>query len=304
MKTQAAVLWEPGQPWQIEELELYSPKHGEVLLQLAASGTCHSDEHVRDGDLPMCRLERLAVHRWPRGRRSRHQGRRRCDQREKGDHVALGFIPACGRCPRARPATSNLCDLGAISCSTGRQISDGTTGIHVRGKGAAPVPDRDVRPYTMVHEAPCIKIPNDIPARQGGAGRLRRHDRLGARRCTPAASRPGETVVVVGCGGVGCGAIQGARLAGAAALVAVDPVVFKRGAGQDLRGDPQPREHRTRRSSRSARSDVGPARRQGLIIVAHRERQHIEPADRLSAKGGTYGPRDRHRGRSHRMDVS
>lgn len=53
MKTQAAVLWEPGQPWQIEELELDPPKHGEVLLQLAASGMCHSDEHVRDGSLPL-----------------------------------------------------------------------------------------------------------------------------------------------------------------------------------------------------------------------------------------------------------
>ncbi|KAF0965179.1 hypothetical protein MLGJGCBP_01567 [Rhodococcus sp. T7] len=51
MKTQAAVLWEPGQPWQIEELELDPPKHGEVLLQLAASGMCHSDEHVRDGSV-------------------------------------------------------------------------------------------------------------------------------------------------------------------------------------------------------------------------------------------------------------
>ena len=72
MKTKAAILWEVGKDWSVEEIELDPPKEGEVLVKLAASGMCHSDEHLVTGDLPFA----AADHRRPRGRRRRGGGRR------------------------------------------------------------------------------------------------------------------------------------------------------------------------------------------------------------------------------------
>ena len=65
MKTQAAVLWQYGQDWEIEELDLDDPREGEVMVRLAASGLCHSDEHVRVGDLPMQALPTIGGMRAP-----------------------------------------------------------------------------------------------------------------------------------------------------------------------------------------------------------------------------------------------
>ena len=82
--------------------------------------------------------------------------------------------------------------------------------------------------HTVVNEASCIKIDARRPARQGVPARLRRGDRAGARPSTPPRSQPGDTVAVVGIGGIGANAIQGAKLAGAKRIVAIDPLENKR----------------------------------------------------------------------------
>jgi NDMA-dependent alcohol dehydrogenase len=152
---------------------------------------------------------------------------------QAGDHVVFGFIPACGRCRWCSTGHQNLCDLGAVLME-GKQISDGTSRHHARGQ--------DLRtmcllgtfsPYTVVNEASAIKIRDDIP--------LDKASLVGCGVTTgwgsavyAADTRAGDTVVIVGIGGVGANAVQGARLAGAKNIVAVDPVEFKREQAQQL----------------------------------------------------------------------
>ena len=146
---------------------------------------------------------------------------------QPGDHVVFGFIPSCGRCPSCSTGHQNLCDLGAFLFA-GRQVTDFTARHHARGQDLGLMCcNGTVGEYTVASEASCIKIENDIPLDKAalvGCGVT-----TGWGSAVYAADvQPGETVVVVGCGGVGMNAVQGAAMAGARHVVAVDPVEFKR----------------------------------------------------------------------------
>jgi S-(hydroxymethyl)glutathione dehydrogenase/alcohol dehydrogenase len=227
VKTKAAILWERNTLWSVEEIELDPPKTSEVLVKLAASGLCHSDEHIVTGDLAGATAEPPCI--------GGHEGAGVVEEvgpgvfsLAPGDHVVFGFVPACGRCPSCASGHSNVCDLGAIT-SSGMQLSDGTSRHHARGQ--------DIRlgigalgtfaHHTVVNEASCIKIDNDIP--------LNRACLLGCGVVTgwgsavyAAGVQPGDTVAIVGIGGIGANAVQGAKLAGARVIAAIDPVEFKR----------------------------------------------------------------------------
>ncbi len=144
-----------------------------------------------------------------------------------GDHVVFGFIPACGRCPSCSTGHQNLCDLGAL-LGLGAQISDGTSRHHARGQDLdADVPARHVRPPHRGQRGELHQDRQGHPARPGLPARLRHRHRLGlggVRRRGP----PRRHRRVVGVGGIGANAIQGARLAGAKQIIAIDPVEFKR----------------------------------------------------------------------------
>ncbi len=235
MKTRAAILWKTHTPWSVEEIELDAPRAGEVLLKLAASGLCHSDEHLVTGDLvlPPETAAELGLEQFPII--GGHEGAGEVlevgpgvTSVAPGDHVVLGFIPSCGRCPSCSTGHQNLCDLGAFLLA-GRQVTDFTARHH-----AADGTDLGIMSclgtfgeHTVVSEASCIKIDQDIPLDKAalvGCGVT-----TGWGSATYAADvQPGETVVVVGTGGIGINAVQGAALAGAANVVAVDPVEFKR----------------------------------------------------------------------------
>ena len=227
VKTKAAILWERNTPWSVEEIELDPPKTGEVLVKLAASGMCHSDEHLVTGDLAGATAEPPCI--------GGHEGAGVVMEvgpgvfsLAVGDHVVFGFIPACGRCPSCASGHSNLCDLGALS-PVGMQYFDGTSRHHAQGQ--------DLRlaigvlgtfaHHTVVNEASCIKIDTDIPLDRAclmGCGVV-----TGWGSAVYAAGvEPGDTVAVVGIGGIGANAVQGARLAGARVIAAIDPVEFKR----------------------------------------------------------------------------
>jgi S-(hydroxymethyl)glutathione dehydrogenase/alcohol dehydrogenase len=146
---------------------------------------------------------------------------------QPGDHVVFGFIPSCGRCPSCSTGHQNLCDLGAL-LGGGLQITDQTSRHH--GQGA------DLKlmcllgtfsHHTVVNEASCIKIEPDVPLDKAcllGCGVV-----TGWGSAVYAADvQPGETVAVVGIGGIGANAIQGAKLAGAKRIVAIDPLEGKR----------------------------------------------------------------------------
>ncbi|MFT4044454.1 MAG: NDMA-dependent alcohol dehydrogenase [Gordonia sp. (in: high G+C Gram-positive bacteria)] len=224
MKTYAAVLWEPGQDWKIEELELDAPKWGEVKVELAASGMCHSDEHIRDGSIP------LGIYPFIGG----HEGAGVVAEigpgvttLEVGDHVTLGFVPACGRCPSCAAGESSICDLGA-KLMAGTQISDDTARHHVNGQDAGIMCLLGTfAPVTVVNEASCVKITKDIPLEKAALVGCGVTTGWGSAVYAAGVSA-GETVVVFGMGGVGCGAVQGASLAGARHVVLIDPSPFKR----------------------------------------------------------------------------
>jgi len=223
MNTRAAVLWERGGPWNVEAIELDPPRAGEVLVQLGGSGLCHSDEHVLTGDLP-----------WPLPMIGGHEGAGTVvevgpgvEWLRAGDRVIFGFIPSCGRCAACAKGMQNLCELG-MYLGDGTQISDHTARHHARGQDLGLMCLLGTfAEHTVVSEANCIKIENDVP--------LDKACLLGCGVVTGWGSAvyaggvaAGDTVVVVGVGGIGINAVQGAALAGAEHLVAVDPVEFKR----------------------------------------------------------------------------
>ncbi len=222
MKTTAAILWEVNTPWSVEEIELDDPKDGEVLVKLAASGMCHSDEHLTTGDLPFG-LPIIGGHEGAGVVEKVGTG---VSWLEPGDHVVFGFIPSCGRCPSCSTGHQNLCDLGALM-AIGRQVN-GEARHHARGQDLGLMCMLGTfSKHTVVNEASCIKIEKDVP--------LDRACLLGCGVVTgwgsavyAAEVRPGDTVAVVGVGGIGANAIQGAKLAGAKRIIAIDPVEFKR----------------------------------------------------------------------------
>jgi S-(hydroxymethyl)glutathione dehydrogenase/alcohol dehydrogenase len=199
---------------------------------------CHSDEHLLTGDMTMdpTIAEQLGIQQFPIV--GGHEGAGEVVEvgpgvtsLQPGDHVVLGFIPSCGRCPSCARGRQNLCDLGAFLLG-GRQVTDFTSRHHVRGQ------DLGIMccigtfgEYTVCSEASCIKIEPDIPLDKAalvGCGVT-----TGWGSAVYAAQvQQGESVVVVGCGGVGMNAIQGASLSGARHVVAVDPVEFKREQAQ------------------------------------------------------------------------
>jgi S-(hydroxymethyl)glutathione dehydrogenase/alcohol dehydrogenase len=223
MKTQAAVLWNLNEPWSVEEVELGDPVAGEVQLKLTASGMCHSDEHLVTGDIPI-----------PMPVIGGHEGAGVVTKVgpgvtsvQEGDHAVLGFIPSCGRCKMCATGHSNLCDLGMFLMSP-VAIADNTYRVTAKGQGVGRMCQLGTfSPYVTVNEASVIKVEDDIPLDKAcliGCGVT-----TGWGSSVYAAKvEPGDCVVVVGIGGIGTSAVQGAKLAGAKWIVAVDPVEFKR----------------------------------------------------------------------------
>jgi S-(hydroxymethyl)glutathione dehydrogenase/alcohol dehydrogenase len=233
VKTKAAVLWGANQDWQVEEVELGDPVAAEVQVQLAASGLCHSDEHVRLGDIPMVAPGAFPFIGGHEGAGIVTKVGKGVTSLKEGDHVVLGFIPSCGRCPSCARGHQNLCDLGA-TLLTGQAIADGTNRIQVRGQNASAMCLLGTfSPYVTVHEASAIKILDDIPLDKAalvGCGVT-----TGWGSSVYAADvQAGDTVVVVGVGGIGANAVQGARAAGARRIVAIDPVALKRDMAMKL----------------------------------------------------------------------
>jgi S-(hydroxymethyl)glutathione dehydrogenase/alcohol dehydrogenase len=222
METTAAVLRGVREDHHVETITLDPPKANEVLVRLAASGMCHSDEHYRTGDLPTA-FPLICGHE---GAGTVEEVGPQVDGLAPGDHVVFGFIAACGQCPSCARGHSNLCDIGA-ELAAGVQ-RDGTSRHHAADGS-------DIRTmlnlgtfahHTVVHQASCVKILDHYPLDKAclvGCGVT-----SGWGSAVYAAEvRPGDDVVVVGIGGLGAAAVQGARLAGAERIFAIDPVAFK-----------------------------------------------------------------------------
>lgn len=223
MQTRAAILWNIGERWSVEEIELDPPQWGEVLVKMAAAGLCHTDEHSVTGDQPIV-LPTVGGHEGAGVVMEIGPG---VTSVEVGDHVAMSFVPSCGRCPSCVNGMQNLCDLG-VNIPVGRALSDGGFRVHARGRdiGLACMLGA-FSEHTVVNEASIVKIDKDVPLDLACLVSCGVATGWGSA-VHAGAVRPEETVVVIGVGGIGMNAVQGARRAGAANVVAVEPVEWKR----------------------------------------------------------------------------
>lgn len=222
MKTKAAILWDQGQPWSVETVELDPPKANEALIRLVATGLCHSDDHARTGDMPIT----TPVVGGHEGAGVIEQVGPGVEHLEVGDHVVLSFMPACGRCHWCAIGRQNLCDLGALIMA-GAMLADGGYRVHAQGKDIGTLALLGTfAEHAVVHESSIVKIDKDIPLEQAALVGCGVTTGWGSAVYTGKVSA-GETVVVVGIGGIGASAIQGARMAGAGKIIAIDPVSSK-----------------------------------------------------------------------------
>jgi NDMA-dependent alcohol dehydrogenase len=241
MRVRAAVCHGVGVPWRVEELDVGEPNSLEVEVEMRYVGLCHSDEHLRDGSVsaPPQLLRARGRSAGAAGHPifpivGGHEGSgvitrvgSRVTGLAAGDQVAMSFMPTCGLCFWCASGRQHLCDQGA-STMGGPNVSDGTWRYHLDGR---PV-NRMAQVGTFADKVVCdhrsvVKIQPWQSLRAAAlisCGLATGFNSAAARGGT----KPGDVAVIVGCGGVGSGAIQGARLAGARAVVAVDPVAFKR----------------------------------------------------------------------------
>jgi alcohol dehydrogenase (nicotinoprotein) len=221
MKTKAAVIRGIGQDWEITELDLDPPKAGEVLIRWAATGLCHSDDHLRTGDIPV-RYPIVGGHEGAGIIEAVGAGRSRF---APGDHVVCSFLPVCGHCRFCAQGMSNLCDLGALLVKN--YLADKTFRFHRDGEDFGQMCVLGTfSQRSVVSEHSCVKVDDDLPldvAALVGCGVA-----TGWGTAVHAgAVRPGDTTLVYGVGGIGMNAVQGAAFAGARHVIAVDPVAAK-----------------------------------------------------------------------------
>lgn len=232
MKTTAAVLravteirpYTASKPLVLEEVELGAPRAGELLVRVEAASVCHSDVSVVDGSrirpLPMALGHEASgvVEEVGPGVRDV----------KPGDHVVLTFVPSCGSCPECSSGRPALCAPAASVNGAGtllhgpallRDHAGNTIHHHLGVSGFAH--------HAVVARESAVVIPNDVPLQTAALFGCAVLTGAGAVLNT-AAVRPGQSVAVFGLGGVGLASIMAASVAGAATIVAVDPVEAKR----------------------------------------------------------------------------
>jgi NDMA-dependent alcohol dehydrogenase len=241
MEGRAAVLWGVGEPWKVETIQISPPVPGEVLVQWEAAGLCHSDDHFVTGDMVMpeeLRKQYGLPSTFPiigghEGAGTVLEVGPGVTSVVPGDLVAASFIPACGRCRWCVTGRQNLCNNGSELMKPGQMV-DGVV-RHYCG-------DQPLNLYakcgtfadvTVVAEPSVIKVDGDLPPEvvalvscgvaTGWGSAVHR-----------AQVQAGDVVVVVGCGGVGINAVQGAVMAGARIVAAVDPVPLKQEMARKL----------------------------------------------------------------------
>lgn len=233
MQTRGAVIRQTPGKFEVVDLEVEDPRPGEVQVKMVASGLCHSDDHVATGDIP------VGVYPFAGG----HEGAGIVTKAgpntkglKEGDHVIFSFLPSCGHCRWCASGMQNLCDLGAGLLAGSRW--DDPTSFRLKLAGTdTPVGQMcGISTFvetTTVSQDSCVKVPDDVPLEVAcllGCG-------VGTGWGSAVNSggvKPGDTTIVMGIGGIGINAVQGAAHAGASNIIAVDPVTFKREKAQEL----------------------------------------------------------------------
>ncbi|HTQ81645.1 MAG TPA: Zn-dependent alcohol dehydrogenase [Pseudolabrys sp.] len=230
METVAALFRQAGAPLSIESIVLDPPRQTEVLVRIAAVGLCRTDYHVMRGE------RRVAMTPMVLGHEAAgvvEDVGAKVQSVARGDHVVLTFIPACGVCRWCRHGLHHLCAEGP-RITQGPQL-DGS--YRRRDRSGA-----DIGAFCMigafaeravVDQASVVVIDKDIPLDLASLVACGVPAGVGAARYR-AKVKPGDSVLVVGCGGDGMNVVQGARLCGAAKIIAVDIVPAKLGWAREF----------------------------------------------------------------------
>ncbi len=218
MKSRAAVAWEAGKPLSIEEVDLEGPKAGEVLIRLIATGVCHTDAFTLSGDDPEGAFPVILGHE---GGGIVEEVGAGVTSVQVGDHVIPLYTPECGQCEFCTSGKTNLCQ--AIRVTQGRGLMpDGTSRFSINGKQLLHFMGTSTfSEYTVLPEIAVAKINKEAPLEKVcllGCGIT---TGIGAVLNT-AKVEAGSTVAVFGLGGVGLSCIQGAKMAKASRIIAVD----------------------------------------------------------------------------------
>jgi S-(hydroxymethyl)glutathione dehydrogenase/alcohol dehydrogenase len=218
MKTRAAVALAPEAPLTIETVDVDGPREGEVLVQIMASGVCHTDEYTRSGRDPEGIFPSILGHEGAGVVVELGPGVRSL---RKGDHVIPLYTPECRSCSYCTSGKTNLCQ--AIRATQGRGLMpDGTSRFSLNGKPVHHYMGTSTfAQFTVVPEIALAKIREDAPFEKVcyiGCGVT---TGIGAVFNT-AKVQPGDNVVVFGLGGIGLNVVQGARIAGADRIIGVD----------------------------------------------------------------------------------
>jgi S-(hydroxymethyl)glutathione dehydrogenase/alcohol dehydrogenase len=229
-----------GRDWDVEEITLDPPREGEVLVKMAVAGICHSDNHFTTGDMVptpqlVAMMEAMGVpapEYFPM--LGGHEGAGVVEavgpgvqSVRPGDHVSMSFIAACGTCRWCVSGLTYLCDNGALLMAK-EMVTDGTMRRHVGDEDLTAMCQLGTfAEYAVLAEQSVIKIDELIPLEAASLVSCGVTTGWGSGT-VGVGTQPGDTVVIVGTGGVGLNAVQGARAAGANTVIAVDPVDFKR----------------------------------------------------------------------------
>ena len=213
----AAVLTALDAPLELREVELDSPHAGEVLVRMVASGVCHTDLSMVNGTLPIT-LPAVLGHEGAGIVEEVGEG---VDGFAPGDHVVISWVPQCGDCYFCRHGQPQLCSAADVVLAAAGLL-DGTPRFRMDGLplqqmlGAGTFAEA-----TVVDASALIKVPDDLDLTIAALLGCAVLTGVGAAVNT-ASIHPGDTVAVVGCGGVGLNIVQGAKMAGAGQIVAVD----------------------------------------------------------------------------------
>lgn len=223
----AAVCKEVNAPLEVLDVDLDAPKPGEIRLALGASGVCHSDLSVTKGKLPVP-LPAILGHEGAGTITELGEG---VDHLKVGDRVVISWVPQCGTCYFCEHDQGELCESGSAASMSGGLL-DMTSRFSIDGSPLMVMAASGTfSEETVVPAIGAVKISNEIPLTAAaliGCGVL---TGFGAATNT-ADIRRGDTVAVIGCGGVGLNVIQGARHAGAERIIAIDMVDGKLATAQ------------------------------------------------------------------------
>jgi len=234
MRVTAAVLYDVNKPYSVETVELDPPKRGEVLIKVGAAGVCRSDLHFQKGEATIA-LPAVLGHEGAGTVQAVGEG---VTMAKPGDRVILSFVPNCGTATRARaagPTSATSTRAPPASSTTTRRACTPRPGrtapTWARSRGFAE--------YAVVPEMGCVPAPASLDFPQLALIGCSVTTGVGAAVFN-ARVQPGDSVVVIGCGGVGLNVLQGARLAGATTIVAVDVKDTALAFADEVRRPPTP----------------------------------------------------------------